>query len=388
MTRDLRLVGTSLLCWGIGEGLFFIFLPIYLRQLGADSARIGTVLGLSTAAMAVTLIPAGALADLFGRRRLMIAGWASGIVAGAVMYLAQAESVFVLGAVLYGFTGFVVSPLNSYVISARGRLTPARALGLIGSLFHAGAIVGAFLGGLIGERIGLRFVFLASTLLFVVSTGLIFFAGHQPVETPVGGHRFRPLLRNRAFGRFLLITALTVFALFLGTPLAPNYLQEVHQLPLETIGLIGSALEMAIVVFSLVLPRLGPRQGLLIAHVLVALGLLGLWRGSGAVWLGIGFTLTGALRTSRILLVAQADTYVPRAQIGLAYGVLETVASTMLVLGAPIAGLLYEMDPTFPFRAALVLIGASLLTQVRGLPTSSSLGAAEAVPAGRPSKEH
>ena len=84
MTRDLRLVGTSLLCWGVGEGLFFIFLPIYLRQLGADSARIGTVLGLTTAAMAVTLIPAGALADLFGRRRLMIAGWASGIVAGAV----------------------------------------------------------------------------------------------------------------------------------------------------------------------------------------------------------------------------------------------------------------------------------------------------------------
>jgi hypothetical protein len=97
--------------------------------------------------------------------------------------------------------------------------------------------------------------------------------------------------------------------------------------------------------------------------------------------------LTGALRTSRILLVAQADTYVPRAQIGLAYGVLETVASTMLVLGAPIAGLLYEMDPTFPFRAALVLIGASLLTQVRGLPRGSSTGEAAGVPAGRTSTE-
>lgn len=378
MTRDLRLVGVSLLCWGIGEGAFFIFLPIYLGQLGADPAAIGAVLGLTTAAMAVTLIPAGVLADMFGRRTLMISGWAVGALAGAVMYFAETLPVFVAGVVLYGFTGFVISPLNSYVTSARGSLTPARALGFIGSLFHAGAILGAFVGGLVGERIGLRFVFIGATSLFVVSTFLIFFARHQPVEAPGPGHRYRPLLRNGAFGRFLVLAGVMVFALYLGTPLVPKYLQEIHGVPLNTIGVFGSLLETAIVVFSLLLPRLGPRRGLLLAHLLVGLGLVSLWRGTSAVWFGAGYLLTGALRTSRLLLTAQADTYLHRSQIGLAYGVLETVGSGMMVVAAPIAGWLYVMDPDLPLRAGLVLIAGSLLTQVRGLPAPAAEPASHA----------
>lgn len=370
MTRDLRWVGSSLLCWGIGEGLFLIFLPLYLSQLGADPSDIGTVIGLMTAAMAVSLIPAGALADLFGRRKLMIAGWATGILASLLMFQAATLPVFIAGAVAYGFTGFVISPLNSYVISARGSLQPSRALGFIGSMYHAGAIAGALAGGVIGERIGLRYVFLGSSVLFVVSTAMLFFTRRQPVEETGGDHRYRPLLRNRGFGRFLIVAGLTVFALFLGTPLAPNYLQQVRGIPLETIGLFGSLAELAIVGFNLLLPRLGNRNGLLLTHVLVGLGLLGLWRGNSILLLGAGFLLTGAFRTVRILLVAQADTFLRRAQIGLAYGVFETVASVTQVIGAPLAGRLYELDPSYPFRAGLVLIGASLVTHVAGLPSA------------------
>jgi MFS family permease len=368
VTRDLRLVGLSLATWGTGEGLFFIFLPLYLRQLGAEPAKIGTVLGLSSAAMAVSLIPAGALADHFGRRALMIAGWVIGVVCGGVMFLAGSLPLFVVAVVAYGFTGFVLSPLNSYVISARGSYTPARALGFVGSLYHAGAIVGAGVGGWIGQAVGLRYVFLVATALFVVSTAVVLFARHQPVETPLAGQRYQPLLRNTAFGRFLLITAVAVFALYLGTPLAPNYLQEVHSVPLRTIGAFGSLMEVGIVLFNLALPRVGPRSGLLIAHLLLALGLLSLWRGGGVAWFGLGYLLVGAFRTARLLLVAQADMYLPRAQIGLAYGVLDTVATAMMVIAAPIAGWLFGLNPDAPFRAGLLLAAASLLVQARGLP--------------------
>ena len=387
MTRDLRLVGASLLCWGIGEGLFYIFLPLYLKELGADPARIGLILGLSTAAMAVTHIPAGTLADLFGRRALMIAGWAVGAIASAVMYAATGMPLFIAGMLLYGFTGFVLSPLNSYVISARGRLTPARALGFIGSLFHTGAILGSLAGGLIGQRVGLRYVFLGATCLFLVSTSFLFFARHQPVEAPEGHHRYRPLLRNASFGRFLGIAGLATLALFLGTPLAPNYLQEVHHIRLEEIGLYGSLVELSIVLLSQLLPRLGSRRGLVIAHVLVAVGLLSLWRGASAYWFGLGYFLTGAFRTARLLLTAQADTYLQRSQIGLAYGILETVASVMMVLAAPIAGRLYAIRPSLPFEAALVLIVVSLLAQAGGLPPGLRPATAPAEVPGPPLRE-
>ena len=367
MTRDLRLVGTSLLCWGIGEGLFFIFLPLYLAQLGADPGQIGTVLGLMTAAMALTLIPAGVLADHFGRRVLMIAGWATGIVACLGMFQARSLSMFIVAAVAYGFTGFVISPLNSYVISARGALTPGRALGLIGSMYHTGAIVGALAGGLIAERIGLRYVFLVASGLFVVSTALLFLTRHQPVEVTTGDHRYRPLLRNRPFGGLLLLAGLTIFALYLGTPLAPNFLQSVRGVPLAAMGAFGSVGELAIVISNQVLPRLGNRRGIVVAHVLVALGLLSWWRGNSVVLFALGFFFKGAFQTVRILVVAQADTLLERAQIGLAYGVVDTVGSLMLVVGAPIAGWLYEIDPSLPFRVGLVLTAVSLLAHLPGL---------------------
>ena len=40
MSADLILVAFSLFTWGIGEGMFFYFQPIYLQELGADPERI------------------------------------------------------------------------------------------------------------------------------------------------------------------------------------------------------------------------------------------------------------------------------------------------------------------------------------------------------------
>ena len=54
MNRDLRLLAFSLLLWGVGEGLFFYFEPIYLERLGANPVQIGFILGLTGAAAALS----------------------------------------------------------------------------------------------------------------------------------------------------------------------------------------------------------------------------------------------------------------------------------------------------------------------------------------------
>lgn len=41
MSRDLLLVAFSLFIWGIGEGMFTYFQPIYLQQWGADPLQLG-----------------------------------------------------------------------------------------------------------------------------------------------------------------------------------------------------------------------------------------------------------------------------------------------------------------------------------------------------------
>jgi MFS family permease len=81
MSRDLRLLAASLFLWGVGEGLFIYVQPVYLAQLGANAIQVGFVLGLAGAAMTVVHIPAGMLADHFGRKAIMAAAWMFGAVA-------------------------------------------------------------------------------------------------------------------------------------------------------------------------------------------------------------------------------------------------------------------------------------------------------------------
>src|SRR3990170_5841605 len=137
MTRDLRLLSVSLFLWGVGEGLFFYLQPIYLAQLGADAVQVGIILGLAGAAMTVTHIPAGILADRFGRKTMMIAAWLVGTVASILMFLATTLPLFVAAMVLYFLTSFVMSPLSSYVATARGGWTTGRALTTVSASFNA-----------------------------------------------------------------------------------------------------------------------------------------------------------------------------------------------------------------------------------------------------------
>ena len=49
-------------------------LPLFARDLGAGPSLIGFVMGASTLTGVFLKLPAGALSDLFGRRRLLVAG--------------------------------------------------------------------------------------------------------------------------------------------------------------------------------------------------------------------------------------------------------------------------------------------------------------------------
>ncbi len=97
MSADLLLIAASLFAWGVGEGMFLLFQPIYLQQLGASTMTIAGVFSAFGMAMMVTHIPAGYLSDRIGRRPLLVAAWTSGLVAICVMALARNLPVFVAG---------------------------------------------------------------------------------------------------------------------------------------------------------------------------------------------------------------------------------------------------------------------------------------------------
>jgi MFS family permease len=368
MTFDLLMIGLSLLTWGLGEGAFFIFQPIYLQQLGADPMQIGFILGIAGLAMIVAHIPAGYLSDRIGRKPLLLAAWCLGILSALLMALANTLPVFVAGMVFYNLTAFVASPLNSYATAARGRLSVGRAMTLNSAMYNVGAVAGPLIGGFIGTRFGLRYIYFFTAFVFVVSTIILLFVHSQPRETHDPENPPANLLSNQRYLVFMVIAFISMFATYLPQPLTPNFLQNQRGISIAQIGQIGAIGGLGNVVLNLTLGQLDARLGYLLGQALTALFTLFIWRGTGFYWYAAGYFLLGGFRVSRMLIAAQVRGLIHGAQMGLAYGITETINTLPIILAPPIAGLIYSQDPEIIYPISFIAICISILIGWRFVP--------------------
>jgi MFS family permease len=354
----------SLFTWGVGEGLFFVFQPIYLAQLGANTMTIASVYSAFGAAMMVAHIPAGYLADRIGRKPLLIAAWTSGLIATWVMALARSLPAFIVGMLLYGLTAFVSSPLNSYVTAERGKLTPARAMTFMSAAFNLGAVIGPLTGGWIGDRVGLRTVYFIAAGLFVISTAVLFFLKSQPREHHDPDAPAPSLIKNTRFIGFLGIIFVVMFATYLPQPLTARFLESERGLSLSAIGLLGSVNGFGNALFNLLLGQFSSRLGLVLVQICVASFSLLIWRGTGLGWYSAGYFILGGFRTARPFVYAIVRSLTHTAQMGLAYGVAETFSSLASILAPLLAGVLYTHNPELMYIASIGLIGIAILVTI------------------------
>jgi MFS family permease len=354
----------SLFTWGVGEGLFFVFQPIYLAQLGANTMTIASVYSAFGASMMVAHIPAGYLADRIGRKPLLIAAWTSGLIATWVMALARSLPAFIVGMLLYGLTAFVSSPLNSYVTAERGKLTPARAMTFMSAAFNLGAVIGPLTGGWIGDRVGLRTVYFIAAGLFFISTAVLFFLKSQPREYHDPDAPAPSLMRNTRFIGFLGIIFVVMFATYLPQPLTARFLESERSLSLSAIGLLGSVNGFGNAIFNLLLGQFSSRLGLVLVQICVASFSLLIWRGTGLGWYSAGYFILGGFRTARPFIYAIVRSLTHTAQMGLAYGVAETFSSLASILAPLLAGVLYTHNPELMYIASIGLIGVAILVTI------------------------
>ena len=360
----------SLFVWGIGEGMFIYFQPLYLQELGADPLLIGTILGGVGIAMTIAHLPAGYLADRFGRRPLMWLAWCIGTIAVWIMALTHSMTGFILGAALYGTTAFVAGPMNSYITAARGKWSVARALTIVFSTYNAGAVLGSLLGGYIGENFGLRFSFVVAGFFLLSSTVIIFRIQPQPVEPtgPLNQQNRWSEFRNPRFILFTTIIFFATYCMFLPQPLSQNFLQNERNLTLSQIGYLISARSAGVVFFNLFLGQMNARYGYLIAQATMACFTLLIWRGTGIPWYLLGYFMLGSYQTARTLAAAQGRALVQARNMGLAYGIFETVGGTAFIFAPPLAGYLYSYAPEAAYWVGLSGILAALLLSMFFIP--------------------
>jgi len=98
-----------------------------------------------------------------------------------------------------------------------------------------------------------------------------------------------------------------------------------------------------------------------------------LWKGLGLGWFAVGYFLLGGYRPLRGLGVAQVRSFVHKSQMGLAYGMAETLGSASTLLAPPLAGLLYSRDPVLMYPTGVVLIALGFLITLAVVPRSGVL---------------
>jgi len=325
MKKDFILVTVSLIIWGVGEGAFVYFQPLYLQELGATPLVIGSILGGVGLAMTLFHIPAGFLSDRIGRRQLMWTAWGMGVITTGIMAAAKSLAVFSIGIILYSTTVFVISPLNSYITAARGKLTVEQVLTTNNAAFYLGGIAGPLIGGSLAQALGIRSIYFFAFGCFVISSVIILFIKTQPTEdklrNPAGD-----LLKNKRFITYLPVILFVYFALFFPQPLAPNFLQNQRMISLQTIGILGAITNLGNVSLNLLFGLLPPQVGLILGQ-----------------------------------LFAQVEKLVQPANLGLAYGVIETITGIALIAAPPLAGYLYTKDPNSVFSFTQLLIIPAIL---------------------------
>ena len=365
MSRDLKILSAAMLAWGLGEGMFYIFLPLYIQEFGAEPTLIGTILGINGLSMAISQIPSGYFADRIGRRPMMWFSWTIGVIAIWVMALAPSLSIFVVGLILYGITSSVMAPLNTYAQGARGDWSVGRAVSFISASYNVGGILGPIIGGFVGDAYSMRTVYFGAGVLFVISTIIVLFIGRQPVVKAAHMEGNSRLFRNQRYMKMLGVIFLVIFAVTLPQPMAANFLQNQRGLSLSRIGQFGSLGALGSVVLMLAFGHQTPGIALIIGQVGLMLFSLLLWQGEGLVWVGLAYFAMGGYRLCRAMTVALVRPVVREQEVGLAFGLVEALNAFANVLAPILAGIVYDWRPIAIFPISVGVIALTIILSLR-----------------------
>jgi EmrB/QacA subfamily drug resistance transporter len=333
-----RRLALAVLCTGmlmiILDGtVVSVALPAVQADLGFTAAGLAWTVNAYLVPLGGLLLLAGRLGDLYGRRRVLVAGQLLFVLASLLCGLAVDASMLVLARFGQGVAAALASAV---VLGMIVDLFPepaerARAIGVYAFVGAAGASLGTLLGGLLTETVGWRWIFLINVPIGLVAAvlavrtvpadrpsrraaadvlgGVLVTAGlmvgvlaivgdlDQPVRLALGtaaagllgGFLLRqrlaaePLVRLRVFGsravsggnaaQLLMVAGMLGFQF-----VAALYLQRALGYPPAATGLAMLPIPVLIAVVSLglagrLVARFGARRVLLVGQLLLVLGL-------------------------------------------------------------------------------------------------------------------
>ncbi len=354
--RMIRLLMISEILWALGEGLFFYLIPVYVQELGATPTQIGIALGIGELILTAIYLPVGWVTDRLPHKPLMLGGWLAGLIGVLTMAGAADWRTFIPGLTLYLVSGYCLPIIHAYVARMAGPIPLERVFPLLSASYALGGVLTPALGGWMAQQWGMRRVLFLSAALFSLSTlAAIRLPADPPPQRP--SHQ-SPVEFWRGIPWPFGLALLTLFTVGqLGLVLLPNFLQQRGGWTKAHLGFFASLQAIGTIVLGPVLGRwdegrarplwLLSAWGLgWIAFMLLQIGFSYLPVVGGAMFLLGGLYAGYSLAAARILRLAPSEARATSSAM------VHTARSLALTLAAPLAGLLFAMEPARPLQAA------------------------------------
>jgi predicted MFS family arabinose efflux permease len=156
-------------------------LPLLSQEFGATAAQVSTIITVSTLAVAVTAPFTGAIADVLGRKRVIVAAMFVQVVPTLMVGLATSLSAVIFWRAVQGL---VLPPIFAVTVAYIGDEWPPREATTAAGIYSSGSSIGGFTGrlitGLLADLIGWRAGFIAlAGIAFAGAIATIFLLPHE-----------------------------------------------------------------------------------------------------------------------------------------------------------------------------------------------------------------
>lgn len=185
-------VALALVCIQIDFFALGLALPVIARDMGTTTTDLQWALSGYMLALGSLMIPASRLADLFGRKYVLLVGVALFGASSLACGLATSPSMLIGFRVLQGVGGAMILPVAfSLVTNATDAAVRPRILGLMLAIASVGTALGPLIGGGLASTAGWRWVFFVNVPVALVALVWGSFTLVNSKES--SGHRLREL---------------------------------------------------------------------------------------------------------------------------------------------------------------------------------------------------
>ena len=153
-----------------------VALPIMAGELFMTALSLSWVASSFILAAAITLVPLGRLADIYGRKRIFLYGAIIFTISSSLCTWSPNQTFLIIVRALQGVGGAMISATGTaLLISAYPPQERGKILGINIAAVYIGLTIGPFIGGLLTEHLGWRYIFLFTTILGIMVIFLMAF---------------------------------------------------------------------------------------------------------------------------------------------------------------------------------------------------------------------